>query len=216
MWDLKKRVFCFCSIIYSVSLFQYFSGLEEAVIRNINACKEFAQSVRSAYGPNGMNKMVINHIEKQFVTSDAATIIRELDVEHPAAKLMIFASQMQDSEVGDGTNFVIILAGALLEAAEELLRLGVTPGEIAEGYERALDKCLEILPSLVCYRIKNYRDADEVTKGLRTSVQSKQYGHEDFLAGLIAKACISILPEETTFNVDNVRVCKMLGSYIYM
>lgn len=61
-----------------------------------------------------MNKMVINHIEKQFVTSDAATIIRELDVEHPAAKLMIFASEMQDAEVGDGTNFVIILAGALL------------------------------------------------------------------------------------------------------
>lgn len=58
--------------------------------------------------------MVINHIEKQFVTSDAATIIRELDVEHPAAKLMIMGSQMQDAEVGDGTNFVIILAGALL------------------------------------------------------------------------------------------------------
>lgn len=61
-----------------------------------------------------MNKMIINHIEKQFVTSDAATIIRELDVEHPAAKLMILASQMQDAEVGDGTNFVIVLAGALL------------------------------------------------------------------------------------------------------
>lgn len=61
-----------------------------------------------------MNKLVINHIEKQFVTSDAATIIRELDVEHPAAKLIILGSQMQDSEVGDGTNFVIILAGALL------------------------------------------------------------------------------------------------------
>lgn len=88
--------------------------MEEAVIRNIKACKEFSQSVRSAYGPNGMNKMVINHIEKQFVTSDAATIIRELDVEHPAAKLMILASEMQDAEVGDGTNFVIILAGALL------------------------------------------------------------------------------------------------------
>lgn len=94
--------------------FQHYSGLEEAVIRNIIACKEFAQSVKSAYGPNGMNKMVINHIEKQFVTSDAATIIRELDIEHPAAKLMIMGSEMQDAEVGDGTNFVIILAGALL------------------------------------------------------------------------------------------------------
>jgi T-complex protein 1 subunit theta len=79
--------------------------------------------VRTAYGPNGMNKMVINHLEKLFVTSDAATIIKELDVEHPAAKLLILASEMQEAEVGDGTNFVIIFAGALLEAAEELLRL---------------------------------------------------------------------------------------------
>lgn len=191
---------------------RHYSGLEEAVIRNIIACKEFAHSVRSAYGPNGMNKMVINHIEKQFVTSDAATIIRELDVEHPAAKLMIMGSQMQDAEVGDGTNFVIILAGALLECSEELIRLGVTPTEIAEGYERALDKCLEILPSLVCYEIKDYRNRKEVVKGVKTAIQAKQYGNEDFLGELVAKACISIIPEQTTFNVDNVRVCKILGS----
>ncbi|GLV31809.1 Chaperonin containing TCP1 subunit 8 [Carabus blaptoides fortunei] len=190
---------------------RYFSGLEEAVFRNITACKEFAQSVKSAYGPNGMNKMVINHIEKQFVTSDAATIMRELEIEHPAAKLMVLASQMQDAEVGDGTNFVVILAGALLEAAEELLRLGVTPGEVAEGYERALDKCLEILPKLVCHEIKDERNVEEVIKGIRTSVMSKQYGNEDFLSELIARACISILPEKTTFNVDNIRVCKVLG-----
>ncbi|XP_018327478.2 T-complex protein 1 subunit theta [Agrilus planipennis] len=191
---------------------RYFSGLEEAVYRNINACKEFAQSVRTAYGPNGMNKMVINHIEKQFVTSDAATIIRELDIEHPAAKLMILASEMQDSEVGDGTNFVIILAGALLESAEELLRLGITPTEVAEGYEKALDKCLEILPKLVCYEIKDYRNVEEVKKGILTAIQSKQYGNEQILADLVTKACVSILPEQTTFNVDNVRVCKILGS----
>ncbi|KAK9881070.1 hypothetical protein WA026_014414 [Henosepilachna vigintioctopunctata] len=194
---------------------RYYSGLEEAVIRNINACKEFAQSVRSAYGPNGMNKMVINHLEKMFVTSDAATIIRELDVEHPAAKLMILGSQMQDSEVGDGTNFVIILAGALLECSEELIRLGVTPTEIAEGYEKALEKCLEILPNLVCKEIKNISNVDDVKKGIATAVQSKQYGNEDFLADLIVKACVSIMPEETTFNVDNVRVCKILGSGLY-
>jgi T-complex protein 1 subunit theta len=102
---------------------QYFSGLEEAVYRNIHACKQFAQTVRTAYGPNGMNKMVINHLEKLFVTSDAATIIRELDIEHPAAKLMVLASQMQEQEIGDGTNFVIIFSGALLEAAEDLLRM---------------------------------------------------------------------------------------------
>ncbi|KAL3277623.1 hypothetical protein HHI36_012964 [Cryptolaemus montrouzieri] len=194
---------------------RYYSGLEEAVIRNINACKEFAYSVRSAYGPNGMNKMVINHLEKMFLTSDAATIIRELDVEHPAAKLMILGSQMQDSEVGDGTNFVIILAGALLECSEELIRLGVTPTEVAEGYEKALDKCLEILPSLVCKEIKDTRNIEDVKKGICTAVQSKQYGNEEFIADLIVKACVSIMPEETTFNVDNVRVCKILGSGLY-
>lgn len=102
---------------------QYFSGLEEAVYGNITACKQFAQTVRTAYGPNGMNKMIINHIEKLFITNDAATIINELEVEHPAAKLLVLASKMQEAEVGDGTNFVIIFAGALLEAAEELLRL---------------------------------------------------------------------------------------------
>ncbi|GJQ74239.1 hypothetical protein Trydic_g19143 [Trypoxylus dichotomus] len=187
---------------------RHYSGLEEAVFRNITACKEFAHSVRSAYGPNGMNKMVINHLEKHFVTSDAATIMRELDIEHPAAKLMILASEMQDAEVGDGTNFVIILAGALLEAAEELLRLGVTPGEVADGYEQGLEKCLEIIPKLVCYEIKDYRSLTEVKKGLKTSLQSKQYGNEDFLAELVGKACVSILPEKTTFNVDNGMVFK--------
>lgn len=191
---------------------RHFTGLEEAVFRNITACKEFSHSVRSAYGPNGMNKMVINHLEKQFVTSDAATIIRELDIEHPAAKLMILASEMQDAEVGDGTNFVIILAGALLESAEELLRMGVTPTEVAEGYEKGLKKSLEILPNLVCYKVNNFRNEEEVMKCIRTSIQSKQYGHEDFIAKLVTKACISILPEETTFNVDNVRVCKILGA----
>lgn len=187
-----------------------FSGLEEAVFRNINACKQFAQSVRSAYGPNGMNKMIINHIEKQFVTSDAGTIIRELDVEHPAAKLMVLASQMQDAEVGDGTNFVIVLSGALLEAAEELLRLGVTTSEIAEGYEKALDKCLEILPKLICHEIKDCRNFEEIVAGIKPAIMSKQYGNEDFIANLVAKACVAILPEKTTFNVDNVRICKVI------
>ncbi|XP_047366679.1 T-complex protein 1 subunit theta [Vespa velutina] len=190
---------------------RYFSGLEEAVYRNISACKQFAQTVRTAYGPNGMNKMIINHIEKLFVTNDAATIINELEVEHPAAKLLVLASKMQEAEAGDGTNFVIIFAGALLEAAEELLRLGITTSEIVEGYEGALEKALEILPTLVVHEIKDHQNEEEMKVGIKTSIMSKQYGNEDLLASLVSKACVSILPEKTTFNVDNVRVCKILG-----
>ncbi|GAB1868372.1 T-complex protein 1 subunit theta [Camponotus japonicus] len=188
-----------------------FSGLDEAVYRNITACKQFADTVRSAYGPNGMNKMIINHIEKLFVTNDAATIINELEVEHPAAKLLVFASKMQEAEVGDGTNFVIIFAGALLHAAEDLLRLGITTSEIVEGYESALNKALEILPTLVVHEVKDVHSEDQVRKGIRTAIMSKQYGNEDILASLVTQACVSILPEKTTFNVDNVRVCKILG-----
>lgn len=191
---------------------QHYHGLDEAVFRNLEACGELAQTVRSAYGPNGMNKMVINHLEKLFVTSDAATIIKELEVQHPAAKMIVLASQMQEQEVGDGTNLVVILAGTLLEKAEDLIRMGLTPVEVSEGYELAMNKALEILPSLTCYEVKDFRNAEEATKGIRSSIVSKQYGREDFLAPLIVKACISILPEKSTFNVDNVRVCKILGS----
>jgi len=194
---------------------QFFRGLEEAVIRNISACTEFAETVQTCYGPNGMNKMVINHLEKLFVTNDAATIIRELEVEHPAAKLMILGSQMQESEVGDATNFVIIFCGALLRQSEELLRMGLKPTEVAEGYELALEKASEVLETLSCYEVKNTKDVESVTKAVRTAVMSKQYGNEDFISGLITKACISILPEKTTFNVDNVRVCKILGSGLF-
>jgi len=191
---------------------KFFSGLEEAVIRNIDACKDFSGTVSTAFGPNGMNKMVINHLEKLFVTNDAATIIRELEVEHPAVKMMILGSQMQEAEVGDGTNLVIILAGSLLKEAEDLIRMGLKPTEVAEGYELALNKALEYLENCACHEVKDAKSHEEVKKAVRTAVMSKQYGHEDFLADLIVKACSAIVPEkQTSFNVDNVRVTKILG-----
>ncbi|NXT94259.1 TCPQ protein, partial [Anhinga rufa] len=196
----------------------HYSGLEEAVYRNIQACKELAQTTRTAYGPNGMNKMVINHLEKLFVTNDAATILRELEVQHPAAKMLVMASHMQEQEVGDGTNFVLVFAGVLLELAEDLLRMGLSVSEasyiVIEGYEKACRKALEILPDLVCCSAKNLRDIEEVASLLHTSVMSKQYGNEHFLAKLIAQACVSILPDSGHFNVDNIRVCKIVGAGI--
>merc|ERR1712223_1734055 len=79
---------------------KHYSGLEEAVYRNIGACKELAKTTTSAYGPHGQNKMVINHLEKLFVPNDAATILRELEVEHPAAKILVMASHRQEQECG--------------------------------------------------------------------------------------------------------------------
>ncbi|XP_072019103.1 T-complex protein 1 subunit theta-like [Amphiura filiformis] len=189
-----------------------YHGLEEAVFRNISACKELATTTRSAFGPNGMNKMVINHIEKLFVTNDAATILRELEVQHPAAKMLVLASQQMEQEIGDGTNFVMVFAGALLEYAEDLLRMGLSPTEVIEGYEIACKKTLELLPELCCGKLKDIKDVEEVGNAIKASVMSKQYGNEDFFSKLIAKACISVLQNNKTFNVDNVRVAKILGS----
>ncbi|KAL7632245.1 UNVERIFIED_CONTAM: hypothetical protein RMT77_017461 [Armadillidium vulgare] len=194
---------------------RHFSGLEEAIFRNIGACKEFSNTLKTAYGPQGRNKMVINHLEKLYVTNDAATIIRELEIEHPAAKLIVLASQMQEQEAGDGTNWVVMFAGSLLESAEEIIKMGLTPTDVAQGYQMALEKAIEELPKLTCWEIKDFTNIDDVTKALKTSLMSKQYGNEDFLANLVAKACISILPEKTTFNVDSVRICKISGSSLF-
>lgn len=191
---------------------KHFSGVDEAIFRNVQACKDIAKIVKSSFGPNGMNKMIVNHLDRLFVTNDAATIIRELEVEHPAAKLLVLASQQQEHEVGDGTNFVIVFAAELLKKAEGLLRMGLSPAEILAGYEKAADKALEILPELVCYTAKNVRDVDEMTQCLKTCLMSKQYGYEDFLAGLVARCCVESVPaDRVDFNVDNIRVAKIVG-----
>ncbi|XGW27918.1 hypothetical protein V3C99_008037 [Haemonchus contortus] len=192
---------------------QHFKGTEEAVLRNIEACVELASQLKSAYGPNGMNKMVINHIEKLFVTNDAATILKELDIQHPAAKIIIMASQMQEKQVGDNTNTVVILAAALLEHAAQLISMGLTPQEVAAGYEQAAEKALEILPSLVIKEATDLRDLPTVKKLLRSAITSKQYDNEEAIADLVSKACVLTVPKNSfNFNVDNIRICKILGS----
>jgi len=193
----------------------YYTGTEEAVIRSIEACNEFTRILKTSFGPRGLNKIIINHIEKLFVTNDAATIMRELDVEHPAAKLLVMASEMQEKEIGDGTNFVILLAGALLEQAEELIRAGIKPTEIIDGYELARDSIVEkYLDKIVVNEVKDLNNYDEVFPLIRSAVMSKQYGQEDLLAKVITNACISIHKVKDIFNVDNVRVCKIVGSGI--
>ncbi|KAJ1443397.1 hypothetical protein B484DRAFT_389520 [Ochromonadaceae sp. CCMP2298] len=117
-----------------------FEGTQGAVIRNIQAGKAIAAMVRTSLGPNGMNKLLINHLEKIFVTSDCATIMKELEVQHPAAKMLVMACQMQEEEYGDNTNFVLSFGGELLKLAEELVKNGLHTSEIISGYQRAFDK----------------------------------------------------------------------------
>jgi len=196
---------------------KHFSGTDEATFRNTQACKDIANIVKTSFGPNGMNKMIINHLDRLFVTNDAATIIQELEVEHPAAKLLVLASEQQAHEVGDGTNFVIIFAGMLLQKAENLLRMGLSPAEVIAGFEKAKDKAIEILPELVCATVKDTRDLTEMKSMLKTCLMSKQYGHEDFLSDLVSKACVEAQPREGSlhqFNTDNVRVVKIPGQGI--
>lgn len=191
---------------------RHFQGVDEALFRSIEACVELSRSLTSAYGPNGLNKMVINHLEKLSVTSDAATILNQLEVQHPAAKLLVMASQMQEAEVGDGTNAVVLLAGALLENAEELVRTGLTPVQVAEGYQLALKKALDLLPELSVDEIQDMRNPEHAVKAVRTAMSSKPLAGADYLAKLVAEACQAVLPESGGLNVDNVRVCKVLGS----
>jgi len=115
------------------------------VIRNIEACRTIAQTVQTSLGPYGRNKIVVNHLQKYILTSDAATILRELEVVHPAAKLLVMASQQQEAEMGDGTNLVIVLAGELLKKAEELIRMGLKTSDVVAGYERAGDFAIKAL-----------------------------------------------------------------------
>ncbi|KAI0535638.1 T-complex protein 1 subunit theta [Xylaria digitata] len=183
-----------------------------AVLRNIDACRAISSTVQTSLGPYGRNKIVINHLQKMILTSDAATILKELDVVHPAAKLLVMASQQQEAEMGDATNLVIILAGELLKKAEDLLRMGLKTADIVTGYERAQAFALEALEDLAVDKVEDIRDQEELSKAIRTVVASKQNGNEEILADLVAEAVLAVMPKNpVNFNVDNVRVVKIMG-----
>uniref|UniRef100_A0A2P2KZI0 CCT-theta n=4 Tax=Rhizophora mucronata TaxID=61149 RepID=A0A2P2KZI0_RHIMU len=197
---------------------KHLSGLDEAVLKDIDACKQLSTITRTSLGPNGMNKMVINHLDKLFVTNDAATIVNELEVQHPAAKILVLAGKAQQEEIGDGANLTISFAGELLQNAEELIRMGLHPSEIISGYTKAINKTVEILDELVEIGSENMdvRNKEEVINRMKAAVASKQFGQEDILCNLIADACIQVCPKNpANFNVDNVRVAKLVGGGLH-
>jgi len=195
--------------------YKQFTGVEEAILNNTEAIKSFAEILRTSFGPNGMNKIVINHIEKVFVTSDCATIVQELVVEHPAASVVVQAAGMQEKEIGDGSNLVVMFAGELMKKAEELIGMGLHPSQIVAGYKKASIACLNLLETLKIDREFNVRNEQDLAQAVKTAVASKCYGQEDFLSALVSEACLNVMPEnELEFLVDNVRTVKILGSNV--
>ena len=189
-------------------------GVDEAVLKNIGATKQLSNIVKTSLGPNGMKKLIINHLGKTLVSSDCATIARELEVVHPAAQMISLAAAAQDSEIGDGTNLVVSFAGELLKLAEDLLRTGLHTSEIVAGYELAYAECVKILPELVCDSVKSGRDAAEVAKVLEPVIAAKHDGVQDCLAKLVAEACASVMepaPATPSLKSDQIRMAKLRG-----
>jgi len=196
---------------------KHLTGLEEATFKNIEAAKQLSSCVRTSLGPNGMNKMVINHLEKLFITNDSATIVQELEVQHPAAKMLVLASKMQEAESGDGTNLVVVLAGELLQLAEELLKNGLHCSEVIAGYTAAAAKAHEVLDSLVTFSATPdvMHDATKLAAAITPVIAAKQFGNEALFAARIAEACVLAMPTDcANFNTDNIRVAKIPGNSI--
>src|ERR671924_345837 len=118
---------------------------KEAQKNNITAAKLVAEVVKTCLGPRGMDKMLVDSIGDVTITNDGATILKEIDVQHPAAKMMVEVAKSVDNEVGDGTTSSVVLAGALIEKAEELINKEVHPTVIVDGYQKASEKALDIL-----------------------------------------------------------------------
>mmetsp|Transcript_115882 Transcript_115882/g.322648 ORF Transcript_115882/g.322648 Transcript_115882/m.322648 type:complete len:540 (+) Transcript_115882:107-1726(+) len=195
---------------------RHFSGVDEALLRNIEACKTLSQITKSSLGPYGMNKLIVNHIGKHFVTSDTNTVITELEVMHPAAKLVVMAAKAQEQEAGDGTNFVVSLAGELLQRAEELLKEGIHASDVLKGYELARDKAVALVSEAKAWSCTDMRSVEQLSKCVRTAISGKQLGYETTIAKLVAEACVKVMPPTPSkFEVDNVRVTKVQGGTVF-
>jgi thermosome len=188
----------------------------EAMRNNILAAQVLAEMLKTSLGPRGLDKMLIDSFGDVTVTNDGATIVKEMEVQHPAAKLLVEIAKAQDAEVGDGTTSVVVLAGALLEKAEALLEQNIHPSIIIEGYTKAMNKALEILDKIaVPVDVKN----DETLKRIaETTIGSKYAGQGPERMKLVDLAvnAIKIVAEPTPsggFNVDldNIKIEKKKG-----
>ncbi len=188
----------------------------EAQKNNIAAAKIIAEIVRSSLGPRGMDKMLVDSLGDVTITNDGATILKEIDVQHPAAKMLVEISKTTDNEVGDGTTSAVILAGALLSQAESLIDSDVHPTIIVDGYRKAARKAKEYLEEIADTITAN--DKTILNKIAKTSMQTKLVRKDsDHLADIIVKAVLAVAErdgESFQVDIDDIKVEKKAGGSI--
>ncbi|HEX9318973.1 MAG TPA: thermosome subunit beta [Nitrososphaeraceae archaeon] len=185
----------------------------DAQKNNITAAKLIAEVVASSLGPRGMDKMLVDSLGDVTITNDGATILKEVDVQHPAAKMMVEISKATDNEVGDGTTSVVVLAGALIEKAEELITKDVHPTIIVDGYRKSSVKAIEILNNLA--QKIDPGDKSQLTRVAKTSMQTKLVSKEaNELADIVVNAALQLsdkLENRYKVDIDDVKVEKKAG-----
>lgn len=185
----------------------------DAQKNNIAAAKLISEVVRSSLGPRGMDKMLVDGLGDVTITNDGATILKEIDVQHPAAKMMVEISKATDNEVGDGTSSVVVLAGALIEKAEELITKDVHPTIIVDGYRKSALKSIEIFNHLA--QKIDPGNKSELIRVARTSMQTKLVSRDsDELSEVVVNAALQVSePNESAYiiDIDDVKVEKKTG-----
>ena len=188
----------------------------EAQKNNIAACKIIAEIVQSSLGPRGMDKMLVDSLGDVTITNDGATILKEIDVQHPAAKMLVEIAKTTDNEVGDGTTSAVVLAGALLENAESLLTQDVHPTIIVDGYRKAAKKAKQYLQDIADDVSPN--DKVILNKIAKTSMQTKLVRKQsDQLADLVVRAVMAVAEregEKYQVDIDDIKVEKKAGGSI--
>ena len=186
---------------------------KDAQKNNIAAAKLVAELVKSSLGPRGLDKMLVDSLGDVTITNDGATILKEIDAQHPAAKMMVEISKTIDTEVGDGTTSSVIFGGTLLAKAEELLSKDVHSSVIIEGYQAASEKALEILTEISKKVTAN--DKETLINIARTSMESKLISEDsDVLSKIVVDAILKITDtknEKSTVDLDNIKVEKKAG-----
>ena len=190
---------------------------KKATQNNIAAAKAIAEAVRSTLGPKGMDKMLVDSMGDVIITNDGVTILKEVEVQHPAAKMIVEIAKTQDSECGDGTTTAVILAGELLKNAEELMDKGVHPTAISNGYRRASNESLELLDKIA--RKVSRSDVKTLKSIAITSMTGKSSeANADFLADLTVSSIKAVAEnkDKNRFEVDrsNIKIQKKQGGSI--